>query len=112
MLGTGLTTTMIKLQILIRQPWRTVEGVERVRGVASSLGIKPTAAGRATISAEVGEQGFEAMFHRPLQEVLPQPPGSSDFGRSGGYVSGDLPIPEPLKEYIESITVAPPYIRM
>jgi hypothetical protein len=103
---------MIKLQILLRQPWRNAEGVEHVREVASSLGIQPTAEGRATISAEVGEQAFETMFHTPVQKLMPQPPSGSDYGRSGGSVSGDLPIPEPLKEYIESITVAPPHIRM
>jgi len=103
---------MIKLQILLRQPWRNSEGVERVRGVASALGIKPTAEGRATISAEVGEQAFKAMFHTPAKPIPAQPPGGSDYGRSGGYISGDLPIPEPLKEYIESITVAPSHIRM
>lgn len=102
---------MVKLQILLRQPWRTADGVERVRTLASALGIKPTAEGRATISGELGEQAFEAMFHTSLQKVSPQPPSTADFGRSGGYVADDLPIPDELKEYIESITVAPPYVR-
>jgi hypothetical protein len=47
-----------------------------------------------------------------VQEIEPRPPGNKDFGRSGGYASGELPIPESLRDYVESITVASPYLRM
>ncbi|MDT4952396.1 MAG: hypothetical protein QOJ02_534 [Acidobacteriota bacterium] len=103
---------MIKLQILLGESWRTAEGVEHVRKLATSLGIKLTAEGHTTISAEMNRDDFAKMFQAPVQEIAPQPPGERDFGRSGGDVSGDLPIPEPLQKYVESITVASPYLRM
>jgi len=103
---------MIKLQILLHQPWRTSEGIERVRELIKSLGIKPTVDGRTTVSAEISKDAFDAIFKIPVQKVAAQPPGSRDFGRSGGDVSGDLPIPEALREYVESITVASPYLRI
>lgn len=98
--------------MLLRQPWRNPEGIEQLRQRAKAMGIKPTAEGRTTISAEITKDAFEKVFSTPVQEVAPQPPGDKDFGRSGGNVSGDLPIPEPLQEYVESITVASPYLRM
>ena len=102
---------MIKLQILLRQPWRTSEGIEQVRDLIKSMGIKPTTEGRTTVSAEITKDAFETIFKTPVQKAAAQPPGSRDFGKSGGHVSGDLPIPESLKKYVESITVASPYLR-
>lgn len=103
---------MIKLQILLHQPWRTAEGLERVSKLMKSMGIKPTTGGRATVSAEITKDAFESIFKRPVQKVAAQPSGSRDFGRSGGDISGDLPIPEALQKYVESITVASPYLRL
>jgi hypothetical protein len=103
---------MIKLQILLRQPWRTVDGIKRVRELANQIGIKPTAEGLTTISAEISKDAFEEIFHMPVQEIAPQARGTRDFGRSGGNVSGDLEVPESLKEYVDSITVVPPHLRL
>ena len=103
---------MIKLQILLSRPWRTAEGVETVRELAAAVGIKPTAEGRTTISAEVTPDEFAEIFRTSVQEVEPRPAGDRDFGSSGGHVAGELPIPQPLRKYVESITVAAPYLRM
>ena len=103
---------MIKLQILLRKPWRTSEGIERVRDLIETMGMQPTLSGRTTLSAEIAEDSFEQVFHVPVTKVAGQPPSDRDFGRSGGDVSEDLMVPEALDEYVESITVASPYLRM
>ena len=103
---------MVKLQILLRQPWRTSEGIERVRDLLGTMGMKPTSSGRTTLSAEIAEDSFEQLFHVPVTKLDSRPPGGRDFGRSGGGVSDDLIVPEPLGEYVESITVASPYLRL
>jgi len=103
---------MIKVQILLRKIWRTPEGIAAVRKIAPSLGITPTASGAASLSGEIDAQAFESLFGQEAVEVSPRGPGASDFGTSGGAVSGELSAPEPLREYVESITVAPPHIRM
>lgn len=103
---------MIKLQILLRSRWRNAEGVARAREIAEQLGIKPTAEGRATLSAEVEPEAFKAIFQEPAREVEPSQPGERDFGGPGGHIAGELPVPEPLRKYIESITVASPYLRL
>jgi hypothetical protein len=97
---------------LLRQPWRTVEGIKRVRELAASLGIKPTAEGLATLSAEMSLEDFAAVFEREPQKVKSRPPKDKDFGRTGGYICGELPIPQLLLEYVDSITIASPYLRM
>jgi len=103
---------MIKLQILVRQPWRTSEGIERVRELIQTIGIKPTVSGRTTLSAEISEDSFEDVFKVPVTKVASRPPSERDFGRSGGNISDDLIIPEPLRKYVENISVASPYFRM
>ena len=103
---------MIKLQILLHQPWRTPEGIEAVRNLLKSMGIEPTISGRTTLSAEVAEDSFERIFRAPVTKVAGRPPADQDFGRSGGAVSDDLTVPEPLREYVESIAVASPYHRL
>jgi hypothetical protein len=104
--------TTIKIQVLLRGPWRTAEGVERARALMAELGMKPTAEGRATISAEMSRDEFATLFQRSVEEIAPQAPSDRDFGRSGGHVSGELQVPEPLREYVENITVASPYLRL
>jgi hypothetical protein len=103
---------VIKLQILLHKAWRTPQGIDTVKKIAESLGIKPTASGAATLSGEIEPQAFESLFIRTVKGVRPPPPGKRDFGVPAGAGSGLLAIPEPLREYVESITVAPPYILM
>lgn len=102
---------VIKLQILLHKAWRTPQGIDMVKKIAVSLGIKPTVSGAATVSGEIEPRAFESLFVRKVKGVRP-PPGKRDFGVPGGADSGLLAIPEPLREYVESITVAPPYILM
>ncbi len=78
--------TMIKIQVLLLRPWRTAEGVERVRALVAELGMKPTAEGRATISAEIGRDEFATLFQRSVEEIEPQARSDRDFGRSGGHI--------------------------
>ena len=83
-----------KVQILLREPWRNKEGVAVVRKIAESLGIEPTASGVATVSGRIGRGAFESLFGM------------------GAETAPALPIPELLREYVESITIAPPHIYM
>jgi hypothetical protein len=103
---------MVKLQLLLRKEWRNAEGINHVKRIASSVGLTPTTAGTASVSAVISLVDFEATFGKPVEGVDPRPPGQRDFGSPGGYVSEDLPVPDPLKGYIESISVAPPHTRM
>lgn len=102
----------VKLQILLRKSWRTPEGIAAVKKIAASLGITPTASGTVTLSGEIEPQVFESLFRQRVQEIDPRPPGGLDFGTPGGVVPAPLDVPGALREYVESITVAPPYTRM
>jgi hypothetical protein len=102
----------VKLQILIRKPWRNDEGIRCVRALAEQLGMTITLAGAATLSAEMPAKACEELFGTTLTPVASRPPGQSDFGRTGGYASGELPVPAQLEKYVENISVAPPHIRL
>ncbi len=102
---------MIKIQILLREDWRSPAGVKKVQEVAGTLGMKPTSSGLATLSAEMEPRVFESLFKQKVGEVSSCPPGKGDFGSPGGAVSGALQVPESLREWVENITVAPPHIR-
>lgn len=105
-------TPKIKLQLLLKQPWRNRKGLDLLRERAHALGITPTAEGLTTMSGEITKDAFATIFKTPVHEVDAQPPGDKDFGRSSGAVSGDLPVPESLAEYVDSIAVASPYLRL
>jgi hypothetical protein len=81
-----------------------------VRELLASLGITPTAAGAATLSAELDGGRFRDVFGITATDVPPSLPGKCEFGRSGGHVSQDLKVPAVLSEYVESISVAPSHI--
>jgi hypothetical protein len=99
----------IKLQILLRKEWRTSDGIEKVRGILISIGLKPTASGLATISAEAEPERFESLFGVKATEIAPRGPGETDFGTSGGHDSAELAVPAPLAQYVQSISAAPPH---
>ena len=103
----------VKLQILLRKPWRTPEGIARARKLASSVGITPTTSGAASVAGEIEWGAFEQLFKTKVHEVKPRLPGGSDYGSPGGAAASEpLSVPKPLQECVENITVAPPHIRM
>jgi len=102
----------VKVQILLRKQWRTPEGIATVKTIAASLGITPTTSGIASVSGEMDSQAFKILFGAEIRRVRPRPPRGTHYGSPGGVVSGTLRIPEPLQEYVESVTVAPVHIRM
>jgi hypothetical protein len=99
----------IKLQILLRREWRTSNGTEEVRKILIAIGLKPTASGLATISAEAEPERFESLFGVKATEIAPRGPGETDFGTSGGHASADLAVPAQLAQYVQSISAAPPH---
>ena len=101
---------MIKLQILLRKS-TIPAGVKRVQDIAETLGMKPTSSGAATMSAEIEPGVFESLFGDRAEQVPSRSAGKTDFGSPGGAVSGVLKVPESLKQWVESITTAPPYTR-
>ncbi len=90
-----------QVQILLRKPWRTDQGVANVRRIGVSLGIEPTGSGAATVSGRIKGRTFEALFAM-----------QAEAAKAAGLATPALPIPEALKEYVESITVVPPHTYM
>ena len=92
----------MKIQVLLHPQQRNPSGVENAKQILQSLGIRPTAAGAASISAEADPEKFQSIFGIPPPENLPP-----------DAVSGpSLSVPEPLKDYVESISIAPRHIYM
>ena len=100
----------VKLQVLLRKAWRNADGIEKVRKLLTEIGLKPTASGAATISAEAQPEHFETVFGVRPDSKPPRPPSGTDFGQSGGSVSSDLAVPDALAPYVESISAAPPHV--
>jgi hypothetical protein len=99
----------ILLQILLRKESRTADGIAAVQKILRSLGLKPTASGLATISAEAQPEQFEALFGVKATEIAPRGPGETDFGASGGHASADLTVPAQLAQHVQNISTAPPH---
>jgi hypothetical protein len=71
-----------------------------------SMGLVPSTAGAATISAEVDLGRFEEIFGVTATRTESQPATNYDFGKSAGYTSPNLKIPEALSDFVESISAA------
>jgi len=100
---------MPKLQILLRKEYRKPEGIAAVNQIVSGLGIRPTGTGFASLSGEISQQAFESMFSSSERTGSPQPM-TTEPGSAGSSEYRELPVPEALKDYVESITVAPPHV--
>ncbi len=87
----------IRLQLVLRAEWRNARGVAKVRGLLRSLGFEPVGAGRATVSARSDPDAFaEAFGAAPVE--------AADLARDAG---AGLSVPDALRPFVESITVAP-----
>jgi hypothetical protein len=84
---------MIKLQLLLRHPGGDITLDPAVRALLEQHGFAVTGSGRATVSAQMEDARFEALFG-------PQP------------VIGALPVPAPLAEAITLITLPPRHSAM
>src|SRR5438445_9561747 len=101
----------LKLQLLLQKGQRDEQTSHAVQTVLEELGLRPTAAGAATVSAEVDDEDFERVFGRKAGEA--EPPGRTrDIAFSDDAEKVELPVPDRLRDYVASITVAPQYIRM
>ena len=92
----------MKLQLLVHPHHRSPEAIATVKQIAQRLGIVPTAEGAATISAEADAATFQALFGTSPDEKLFANPVTNQT----------LPVPDPLKDYVQSISVAPRHIYM
>lgn len=79
----------IRLQILMRPEHRNDAGIEAAMSVARELGLEPSGKGQVTFSARASAAQLERLC------------GSGHAPR----------VPEPLRDYVESISVAPPHQR-
>jgi hypothetical protein len=103
----SMSDSTIKIQVLLRREWRTPDGVEKARNSLVEAGLRPTAVGLATISAELDRDRFRSLFGTSATDVPPRRPAAGDFGRSGGHVSEPLKVPQSLERCVETISVAP-----
>jgi hypothetical protein len=91
-------SSVIKLQMLLCPDWRHEGGVATVIDELQQLGIKVTASGRVTVSAETSHETFRHLFGRePDTEAFDAP---------------SLPVPISLRPYVENVSVVPRHIRM
>jgi hypothetical protein len=75
----------VRLQVLMRPAHRNERDVEKAMSLAAQLGLEPSGKGQATFSARASVSELARLC------------GSSATPR----------VPEPLRELVESITVAP-----
>lgn len=104
-------TTDIPISLVLNQQDNL--DVDSVCCIAREIGIEPTVVGRATISARISAERFEALFGCRPETVLPSAPGTRDLGRPGGFeCEQKLSVPEVLQPAVSLITVAPPALRL
>ncbi len=102
----------ITIQLLLRKDRRSAENARHIAKECTRLGMVPRSMGATTVSVEMSLESFKKQFGIIPQVEETSPPSESNFGSPGGYrVNEVLPVPEELREWVEQITVPPPYSR-
>ena len=86
--------------------------IEKVKLIASELGLIPSSEGGATLSCRMSEDAFRTLFGKVPVRLAKSPVSKSDSGRPPGYGAMDLPVHEKLRDFVECVSVIPPAIRM
>lgn len=76
----------VRLQVLVRKNARNERGIAAAEAALRALGFEITGTGRATLSVRTTPETLRALF---------------------GDERRDLAVPEPLADYVESMSVAP-----
>jgi hypothetical protein len=91
----------VHLQMLLKKAARNPAGVQDARAAAASVGMRPTASGRATVSAEATPDVFHRLFEAPADDA----PGAATEPRA-------LTVPAELEHVVEQISIAPRHRHM
>jgi hypothetical protein len=94
--GTG----ELRLQVLLREPWRNDAGRSAVERALGELGMHTTGGGQASVSA------------RATPAALATAVGAAEPDAYVPPADGELPVPPSLAEYVSSLTIAPQHIAM
>jgi hypothetical protein len=97
--------------MLLREQARNEASIRQASQLAGTLGFDCTAQGAATLSVRLSQERFQALFGMLPELLDEQRPGPFDAGRPPGFQELELPVPEPLRELVESISVVPPATR-
>jgi hypothetical protein len=92
----------VRLQLLLKKDSRHPAGVEEAHAAAAAAGMKLTASGIATISAEATPDVFRRLFPTATYDA-------ADNDVTGQY---DLAVPAELEHVVERISVAPSHLRL
>jgi hypothetical protein len=95
--------TGVKLQILLKQPANAQE-LEKIERLIGTMGAELTGRGAVTLSAVMPRERFEKVFNKRFE-------GTSGFVADPGKASV-LPVPEALRDHVESISETPVHIPM
>jgi hypothetical protein len=99
----GASSNPVRLQMLLRAPWRNDRGLADVQTALRALHLEVTGVGRASVSARASQQAFDSVFGGAPPEVM---------DAAGPDADVPLAVPSALAEWVESITVAPQHIVM
>jgi hypothetical protein len=92
----------VRLQLLLKPEKRNPHASGEASHAVQRLGMHLSGSGLATLSARVGRADFERIFGR-----APELPNAGTGGNKPVSSAAELPIPDELKEHVESITEAP-----
>jgi hypothetical protein len=104
----------VKVSMVLRPECRNSSGVARAVEVATKLGLRVTATGSSTLSAEADENTFERLFQTGVAPVPERLPSPTDFGAPPGFSTTDEEprVPAALDPLVSHVGVAPPHTRL
>lgn len=108
-----MTDDTVNVAFILKGEARSAGAKQEVESIARGLGMEPTRAGAATMTLKVSRQRFEELFGGRPQEVPALPASARDAGSPAGHrYEEEIPVPDALLRYVESISVEPPARRL
>lgn len=106
----------VSVSLLLHKQARTPKDFETVKQRLVELGATSVIDGRVSLSCRMPAEAFRRAFAASVSKVdaaLPKKSAVSDSGSPAGYqLQGPVSIPASLADYVESVSVEPPAVRL
>ena len=102
---------MIKFAITLSQEGQSEEGQKGVAEFLAEHDITLSAKGLSTLSCVTSEEVFRQVFAQPAEDNLTPSRTPDTVGASAPFSDLDISLPEPIRHYVDHISVTPPIRR-
>lgn len=105
--------SMVPLTLLLKPDYRNTYGRETVERLCQQLNLRIVSSSNVALCAQATVEQVKVQWGIEPQRNSQRPPESRDYGTPSGFNHSDeLTVPAAWEEWVESIVIEPPAIRL